>query len=84
MKDTNITLKLNHLKKLVKESGLTIEAGKDDEKKKVKGKKLFEENKFLDLNMNKGLYENKKKENEVNMLEELIFNDDKNKDDDEN
>ena len=57
---------------------------KDDEKKKVKGKKLFEENKFLDLNMNKGLYENKKNENEVNMLEELIFNDDKNKDDDEN
>jgi hypothetical protein len=34
--------------------------------------------------MNKGLYENKKNENEVNMLEELIFNDDKNKDDDEN
>ena len=57
---------------------------KDEEKKKVKGKKLFEENKFLDLNMNKGLYENKKNENEVNMLEELIFNDDKNKDDDEN
>ena len=57
---------------------------KDDEKKKVKGKKLFEENKFLDLNMNKGLYENKKNENEVNMLEELIFNDDKNKDEDEN
>jgi hypothetical protein len=50
-----------------------------DEKKRVKGKKLFEENKFLDLNMNKGLYEN-----EVNMLEELIYNDDKNKDDDEN
>ena len=36
--------------------------------------------------MNKGLlYENKKNDNEVNMLEELIFNDDKNKDnDDEN
>jgi len=57
----------------------------DNEKKKVKGKKLFED-KFLDLNMNKGLlYENKKNDNEVNMLEELIFNDDKNKDnDDEN
>ena len=57
---------------------------KDGEKKKDKGKRLFEENKFLDLNMNKGLYENKKNEKEVNMLEELIFNDDKNKDDDEN
>lgn len=32
----NIALKLDHLKKLVKESGLTIEAGKDDEKKKEK------------------------------------------------
>ena len=57
---------------------------KDGEKKKDKGKRLFEENKFLDLNMNKGLYENKKNEKEVNKLEEIIFNDDKNKDDDEN
>ena len=72
--------------KEIKESNnnIIMKENKDDEKKKDKGKRLFEENKFLDLNMNKGLYENKKNENEVNMLEKLIFNDDKNKDDDEN
>ena len=78
-KNKNLIRKENN--EINNNNNINIDNNDNKSSEKKKSKKLFEENKFQEIKTS-NLFKNKK-DDEVNILEELIFNDNKDNDDDD-